>query len=277
MSATSSATRRRRPAAANPRSTSVRLPYPSGESTNGSSARSAKVTPGRSASGWPAGSSAAPASVSTTRCELRSNSRVPSSRSRARIAAETPDCTTRSRCAARVKFRSSATVTKYTRWRSSTASIIANGDGCQHEDSLVVLIPAGHSILMTSVLTPAPAATERAATRRLTHEQGFWAIAFAFAVSLAFTVVPTPLWALYQRHDGYSTIAVTGAFAAYAFGVIASLFLAGHGSDWLGRRRMLLPAVLLEAGSATLVLTSTSLGVGIVARVLSGLGIGMIT
>ena len=102
-------------------------------------------------------------------------------------------------------------------------------------------------------------------------------IAVAFAVSLAFTVVPTPLWAIYQRHDGYSTIAVTVAFAAYAFGVIVSLFLAGHLSDRWGRRRVLLPAILLEAAAAALFLTSTSLGVVIVARVLSGLGIGMIT
>ncbi|WP_426503761.1 MFS transporter [Dactylosporangium sp. McL0621] len=128
---------------------------------------------------------------------------------------------------------------------------------------------------MSTVLTrPAPAPADR---RRLSHEHGFWAIAFAFAVSLAFTVVPTPLWALYQRHDGYSTIAVTVAFAAYAFGVIVSLFLAGHVSDWLGRRRVLLPAVLLEVAAAVLFLASTSFGVVIVARVLSGLGIGMIT
>ncbi|WP_433075637.1 MFS transporter [Dactylosporangium sp. CA-052675] len=128
---------------------------------------------------------------------------------------------------------------------------------------------------MTTVLTRP--AERRAADRRLSHEQGFWAIAFAFAVSLAFTVVPTPLWALYQRHDGYSTIAVTVAFAAYALGVIASLFLAGHVSDWLGRRRVLLPAVLFEAVAATLFLASTAFGVVIVARVLSGLGIGLIT
>ncbi|GLL07359.1 MFS transporter [Dactylosporangium matsuzakiense] len=129
---------------------------------------------------------------------------------------------------------------------------------------------------MTTVIDR-PAAAGKTERRRLSHEQGFWAVAFAFAVSLAFTVVPTPLWAIYQRHDGYSTIAVTIAFAAYAFGVILSLFLAGHVSDWLGRRRILLPAVLLEALSAVLFLTSTGFGVVIVARVLSGLGIGMIT
>ncbi|GAA2632632.1 MFS transporter [Dactylosporangium fulvum] len=127
------------------------------------------------------------------------------------------------------------------------------------------------------MLTPPSVAEPSTPVRRMSHEQGFWAIAFAFAVSLAFTVVPTPLWALYQRHDGYSTIDVTVAFAAYAVGVVASLFLAGHVSDWLGRRRVLLPAVLLEAVAAALLVTSTSLGVVIVARVLSGLGIGLIT
>lgn len=143
-----------------------------------------------------------------------------------------------------------------------------------------MLVRARHSVGMTIVHTRAASSHARPAVThgsRLSHEQGFWATAAAFAVTLAFTVVPTPLWALYQRDDGYSTIAVTVAFAAYAFGVIASLFLAGHVSDWLGRRRVLLPAVLLEALSAAMLIASASLGVVITARVLSGLGIGMIT
>ena len=36
---------------------------------------------------------------------------------------------------------------------------------------------------------------------------------------------------------------ITIIFAAYALGVIASLFLVGHVSDWLGRRRMAVIAV----------------------------------
>ncbi|MFF5231622.1 MFS transporter [Dactylosporangium sp. NPDC000521] len=141
---------------------------------------------------------------------------------------------------------------------------------------------------MTSVLTrsapstpatatPSTAAPSTATPSTARHERGFWTVAVAFAVSLAFTVVPTPLWAIYQRHDGYSTIDVTLAFAAYAIGVIVSLFLAGHLSDLWGRRRVLLPAILLEAAAAALFLTSTSLGVVVAARVLSGLGVGMLT
>ncbi|GGL11327.1 putative multi-drug efflux transporter [Sphaerisporangium melleum] len=109
------------------------------------------------------------------------------------------------------------------------------------------------------------------------HRRGFWVIAAAFATSMAFSTVPTPLWTIYQRVDGFSTFMVTVAFTAYAAGVLVSLFLAGHISDVLGRRRVLLPAVLLEAVSAVVFLTSTSLGPVIAARVLSGLGVGMIT
>jgi MFS family permease len=70
---------------------------------------------------------------------------------------------------------------------------------------------------------------------------------------------------------------VTVAFSAYAVGVLISLFLAGHVSDWVGRRRVLLPGVLLEVLAAALFLAGHSLGLLIVARVVCGLGIGLIT
>ncbi|MFD1120671.1 MFS transporter [Sphaerisporangium aureirubrum] len=109
------------------------------------------------------------------------------------------------------------------------------------------------------------------------HRAGFWITAFTFLISMAFTTVPTPLWAIYQREDGFSTAMVTVAFAAYAVGVVVSLFLAGHLSDRFGRRRVLLPAVVIEVAAAVMFLTSTSLGVLIVARAVTGLGIGMVT
>ena len=49
---------------------------------------------------------------------------------------------------------------------------------------------------------------------------------------------PTPLYALYQARDGFSEFMVTVIYAAYAIGVIGALALAGHLSDWYGRRRM---------------------------------------
>ncbi|MFG2848112.1 MFS transporter [Kitasatospora sp. NPDC048296] len=126
--------------------------------------------------------------------------------------------------------------------------------------------------------TPTPA--RHAATPRpgaLGHGAGFWVVAFAFWATMAFSAVPTPLWVLYQHRDGFSTFMITVAFAAYALGVVVSLFLAGHLSDRLGRRRVLFPAVLVEIVAAAVFLSSTSLSALITARVIAGLGTGMIT
>jgi Major Facilitator Superfamily len=94
---------------------------------------------------------------------------------------------------------------------------------------------------------------------------------------MAFSVVPTPLWTLYQARDRFSTFDITVAFAAYAVGVLVSLFLAGHLSDRVGRRTILVPAILIEVLAAVLFLIWNDLTGLIVARVVSGLGIGMIT
>jgi predicted MFS family arabinose efflux permease len=66
-------------------------------------------------------------------------------------------------------------------------------------------------------------------------------------------------------------------FAAYAVGVIGSLFLAGHTSDWLGRRRLLLAALAAESLAAVLFLVWPALPGLILARVVTGVGVGLIT
>lgn len=68
---------------------------------------------------------------------------------------------------------------------------------------------------------------------------------------------------------------VTVAFSAYAVGVLIALFLAGHVSDWVGRRTVLVPAVVLELVSAGLFLASHELWVLLIARTICGLGVGM--
>ena len=82
---------------------------------------------------------------------------------------------------------------------------------------------------------------------RFAHGPGFWVIAAAFLTTMAFSTIPTPLYAIYQQRDGFPTYVITVIFASYAVGVMASLYLAGHVSDWLGRRRVALLAVLAEA------------------------------
>ncbi|MEU7784607.1 MFS transporter [Amycolatopsis sp. NPDC049159] len=112
---------------------------------------------------------------------------------------------------------------------------------------------------------------------RVSRGLGFRVVAVAFATALAFSTLPTPLYALYQQRDGFPAFLVTVIFAAYAVGVMLSLYLAGHVSDWLGRRRVLLAGLLAEALAAALFLLWPDVPGLIVARLLSGAGIGVIT
>ncbi|AWW41466.1 MFS transporter [Streptomyces cadmiisoli] len=109
------------------------------------------------------------------------------------------------------------------------------------------------------------------------HGKAFWLIAFAYMINLAHSAVPAPLWSIYQEQHGFSTFTITVVFASYSIGVIISLFLVGHLSDWHGRRRLLLIGVLTGAVSALMAVTSTALPVLIVTRLVVGFGIGMVT
>ncbi|MDT7652226.1 MAG: hypothetical protein QOI36_3632, partial [Pseudonocardiales bacterium] len=115
------------------------------------------------------------------------------------------------------------------------------------------------------------------ARRSRHHSFGFWAAALAFLVNMGFSAVPTPLYVLYQQRDHFSTIMVTLVYAVYAVGVIASLFLGGHVSDWVGRKQMFVPALLINVASALIFLFAPSLPGLLVARVICGISVGLTT
>jgi MFS family permease len=109
------------------------------------------------------------------------------------------------------------------------------------------------------------------------HSIGFWVAAVAFLLNMGFSAVPTPLYVLYQHRDGISNLMVTVVYAVYAVGVIGSLFLGGHLSDWIGRRRIFVPALLANAVSAVVFILDPSVVGLIVARVISGISVGLTT
>ena len=107
------------------------------------------------------------------------------------------------------------------------------------------------------------------------HGVGFWAVALAFLTLAAFTTVPSPLYGLYQARDGFSEFMLTVIYAAYAAGVVGALAFAGHLSDWLGRKRLLIPAAALTVVSAGAFLVWNSVAGLLMARVLTGVSIGL--
>ncbi len=122
---------------------------------------------------------------------------------------------------------------------------------------------------------PEPGLGARPSARR--HRAGFWLVAYAFAVTMAFSAIPTPLYVLYQARDGFGSLTLTVIFAVYAAGVAVSLLLAGHLSDWAGRRRMLAAAIVVNLVSGVLFLTWLSVPGLLVARFVSGISIGLLT
>jgi hypothetical protein len=109
------------------------------------------------------------------------------------------------------------------------------------------------------------------------HRRGFWLVGFAFLVTMAFSAVPAPLYVLYAARDSFGPLMITVIFAAYAVGVIASLFLAGHLSDRLGRRRMAVIAVSVNVASGVIFLLWPTVAGLLLARVVSGISVGMLT
>lgn len=98
-----------------------------------------------------------------------------------------------------------------------------------------------------------------------------------FAVCMAGTTLPTPLYGLYQEKFGFSELTVTVVYAVYAFGVIGVLLLAGDASDAVGRRPVLLAGLGCSAASAACFLCATGLGWLYAGRLLSGLSAGLFT
>ncbi len=107
------------------------------------------------------------------------------------------------------------------------------------------------------------------------HLTGFWFVAVAFLTLMAFGTVPTPLWPIYQVRDQFGATTVTVAFAVMVVGAAASFRLLGHLSDRLGRRRVILPALLTGILSAAVLAIWPQLPGLLVGRVLTGIAVGL--
>lgn len=119
--------------------------------------------------------------------------------------------------------------------------------------------------------------TDRRNERPAGGRLGYLGAAAAFAVCMAGTTLPTPLYGLYQEEIGFSELMVTVVFAIYAFGVIGVLLLVGNVSDSVGRRPVLLCGLALAACSALAFLAEGGLPLLCLGRLLSGLSAGLFT
>ncbi|GAB0105791.1 MFS transporter [Nocardia sp. JMUB6875] len=88
------------------------------------------------------------------------------------------------------------------------------------------------------------------------------------------TNLATPLYHGYAQRFGFSSLLLTVVFAVYVGALIPSLLLTGPASDALGRRRILLPALVVAAAGTAGFAVATGLVWLLVARILQGLALG---
>ena len=93
---------------------------------------------------------------------------------------------------------------------------------------------------------------------------------FFFAAS-----APSPLLAVLQHTWGFSASMLTVAFAVYAVALLAALLVAGSLSDHVGRRPVLLMALLGQAWAMLLFFFARDIGDVVWARVVQGLATGV--
>ena len=108
----------------------------------------------------------------------------------------------------------------------------------------------------------------------LSARTGYALAASVIGLGLFASLTPSPLYRTYSVLWHFSPLTLTLIYATYAFGVLASLLLAGRVSDDVGRRPVLLVALAGLMGSTLLFLLADSAAWLFVARGLQGIATG---
>ena len=107
-----------------------------------------------------------------------------------------------------------------------------------------------------------------------TRARLFTAVSGIVVLFPAASSVPSPLYPLYQQLFGFSAATLTVVFAVYVAGLLASLLVVGALSDHIGRKPVLVGALVLEAVSFAVFLGAGGVVALLVARVLQGIATG---
>ena len=107
-----------------------------------------------------------------------------------------------------------------------------------------------------------------------TAGRGFWSVAAAITAIVLGANTPLPLLTVYQSEWGFSTALLSIVYGLYTLGVVTTVFVVGPLSDEIGRKRVLIPALLLMALGLLTCLVAPNVWVLMAGRVLQGLAVG---
>ena len=110
--------------------------------------------------------------------------------------------------------------------------------------------------------------------RRLASPLDFVLVSGIIALALFASATPSPLYADYAASWHFSTPVLTAVYAVYAIGVLASLLLIGRLSDEIGRRPVLIGALVALLLATGLYMVAQSVVWLFAARAVQGLATG---
>lgn len=140
--------------------------------------------------------------------------------------------------------------------------------------------------VVTAVRLPAPARTSAPAPatrsdapeveQRLSRAKALrlGLLVSLVVVFLAGSSAPTPLYATYQREWGFSLITTTVVFGVYALAVLAGLLFLGRLSDHVGRRPVIVGAIVLQLVAMVVFDQASGLNALLLARAVQGVAAG---
>lgn len=102
----------------------------------------------------------------------------------------------------------------------------------------------------------------------------FHGIGYVLAILLLGTNMPTALYGVYRTEFGFSPVVQTAIFAVYAAALVPTLFVFGPLSDRVGRRPILVVALLAGVAGAAVLAAADSTAWLFAGRILQGVAVG---
>lgn len=115
----------------------------------------------------------------------------------------------------------------------------------------------------------------RAENSRLPNTAAFWFLAMLLGLFLFAASAPSPLYGIYAKLYRFSPTTVTAIYAVYAAGALGALLTTGRLSDHVGRRPMVMLALLVQIAGMVAFIRADGVGDLYLGRILQGIGTGI--
>lgn len=102
----------------------------------------------------------------------------------------------------------------------------------------------------------------------------FWLIGCLLGLLMVAAAAPSPLYAVYQADWHFSAATLTAVFAVYVVALLGAFLVAGRLSDHVGRRPVIIAALLTEIAAMVFFGVAGSVPLLYVARIVQGLATG---